>query len=231
MNRIETHLLNLLHDCCANGPISYRDFIEVVLYGGAGYYRQQRERVGRSPERDLHRRKPRQGIRKAGCDAAEDLLGPEQVANSCFIEIAAEPGRCLLDQYPQHPFAQSRVLRHGDSIEAHGPVVLFANEWLDALPFHRLIFDNGAWRERGVQFTDDGHLQDVLLPQLSPPVADAAARLPTQGIEGYQLIGHWRLSRRCPAVGTGVERIAVLRLRQDWRDLTQSCPAGTAHLS
>jgi Uncharacterized conserved protein len=111
----------------------------------AAYYAREAERVGRSEDRDFYTAESLGRVfAQLVVTAAEDLL-PDGVAGaSTFIEIAAEPERSLLGSLDTHPFAADRVLRLGDAIEAKGSVVLFANEWLDALPFHRLIFKEGA---------------------------------------------------------------------------------------
>lgn len=232
MNGSEKNVLDQLRGRCANGPITYRDYIDIALYAdGCGYYRQDRERVGRSPERDFYTAESLGKVfAQLVVTAAEDLLGPEQAALSTFIEIAAEPGRCLLDNYPDHPFAQSQVIRQGDAIQASGPVVLFANEWLDALPFHRLIFKEGTWRERGVTINADGQPEEVLLPELSAAVASQAERLPTQTAEGYEL--DWpleterALDRLLEQNWTGL--LLFLDYGKTWQALLESCPAGTA---
>ena len=111
-----------------------------------------------------------------------------------------------------------------------GPVVLFANEWLDALPFHRLIFRDGAWRERGVQVAPDGTLHEVLLPHLSAPVAAAATRLPAHSSEGYEL--DWPLAAEAALGQLLAQEWSGLLLFFDygktWQVLIESRPSGTA---
>ncbi|MEM8868272.1 MAG: SAM-dependent methyltransferase [Verrucomicrobiota bacterium] len=171
------------------GPISYRDFIQLALYAPeTGYYTRQRERVGREAQRDFY---TAESLGKVFANlvttAAEDLLGSRVAARSTFVEIAAEPGAELLSHLEAHPFAGSKVIRQGEPIEVNGPAVVFANEWLDALPFHRLIFRQGHWQERGVALNSSGELEEILLPGLSPPVAQINQRLPKKSEEGYEL--------------------------------------------
>lgn len=232
MNGSEKNVLELLHERCASSAISYRDYIEIALYTeGCGYYRQERERVGRSPERDFY---TAESLGKTFANlvvtATEDLLGSEETSKSTFIEIAAEPGRCLLDNLPNHPFAGHQTIRHGDTIEAEGRVVLFANEWLDALPFHRLIFKDGRWRERGVSFDELGTIQEVLLPELTPAVAAHADRLPDQTADGYEL--DWPIEAETALADLLAQDWTGLLLFFDygktWQALTEDCPHGTA---
>jgi SAM-dependent MidA family methyltransferase len=214
------------------GPISYREYIDCVLYAeGSGYYAKHRPRVGRSPQHDFYTAESLgQVFAQLVTTAAADLLPAGQAAQSTFVEIAAEPDSTLLDCLPRHPFGGQRVIRHDQAIDPTGPVVIFANEWLDALPFHRLIFRDGAWRERGVWTGRDGRLCEVLLEELTPEVQHAAARLPNQIEDGYEL--DWPLE---------AERALADLLRQDWTglilffdygrtwtSLLQDHPSGTA---
>ncbi|NBB79932.1 MAG: hypothetical protein GVY36_10890 [Verrucomicrobia bacterium] len=214
------------------GPISYRDYIEIALYAEhVGYYTKDRPRVGRSADHDFYTAESLGRVfARLVVAAAVDLLPTGQAAQSTFVEIAAEPGTSLLDCLPEHPFAGRRVIRQGEPINPTGPVVLFANEWLDALPFHRLIFRDGAWRERGVQIGDDDALEEVLLDELSPPVQAVAARLPEQIDEGYEL--DWPLEAEAALADllardwTGL--ILLFDYGRTWTALLQDHPRGTA---
>lgn len=231
MPQIKQSVLDLLSKKCATGPVSYRDYIELALYAdGCGYYRRNTSRVGRGQNRDFYTSESLGKVfAQLVVGAAEHLLGAEQVAKSTFIEIAAEPGQSLLDTLAKHPFAGSRVIRQGESIIAAGPVVIFANEWLDALPFHRLIFKDGQWQERGVKLENDT-LQETLLESPTPPAREAIKDLPTAIEEGYQL-----------DLPLGAEAALAELLSQSWTGLLllfdygktraallQDCPNGTA---
>lgn len=231
MPDLQNILLDHLHARCADGPISYRDYIEIALYAeGCGYYAREAERVGRSEDRDFYTAESLGRVfAQLVVTAAEDLL-PDGVAGaSTFIEIAAEPERSLLGSLDTHPFAADRVLRLGDAIEAKGSVVLFANEWLDALPFHRLIFKEGRWRERGVRLSAGG-LEEVLLEEYSPALAAAAHRLPVTVKEGYQL--DLPLETEAALKSLLAEDWTGLLLLFDygkiWKALIEDCPNGTA---
>lgn len=232
MSESEKTVLQILQECCAENPISYRDYIEIALYAdGCGYYQQTRERVGRSPERDFYTAESLGKVfAQLVVSAAVDLLGEDRAAQSTFIEIAAEPGRCLLDNYPDHPFAAKRTIRQGSPLNASGPVILFANEWLDALPFHRLIFKNGAWQERGVTFDEAGCLCEIDLPQLSAAVEAQAHRLPLQTAEGYEL--DWPLDAESALANLLQQDWTGLLLFFDygkmWQALVENTPQGTA---
>ena len=232
MNATDNQLWDQLQTSCARGPISYRDYIELALYAKhCGYYTRERERVGRSPERDFYTAESLGKVfAQLVTTAAHDLLGADTASRSTFVEIAAEPGAELLSRIDAHPFAASRVIRQGDPIRAAGPVVIFANEWLDALPFHRLIFNNGAWHERGVQLAQDGSLEEVLLERYSPEVEAIRERLPPQASDGYELdlplAAEAALADLLAQDWSGM--LLLFDYGKTWQALTTDCPAGTA---
>ena len=228
-------LCDQLQATCASGPISYRDYIDLVLYADqCGYYTRARERVGRSPDRDFY---TAESLGKVFAQliitATHDLVGEATAEQSTFIEIAAEPGADLLSRLESHPFADSRVIRQGDAICADGPVVIFANEWLDALPFHRLIFRDGQWRERGVRLNADHALEDVLLDHLTPEVTAIQERLPVQALEGYELDlplqAEAAVADLLEQDWTGI--LLLFDYGKTWPALSTDCPAGTARTS
>lgn len=225
-------LFELIRAQCAHGPISYRDYIQTVLYTpDYGYYTQASERVGRRADRDFYTAESLGRVfAQLVSTAAADLLPQQEAARSTFVEIAAEPGRSLLSQLEQHPFAAEQVIRQSDSIQISGPSVIFANEWLDALPFHRLIFRDGIWRERGVCLSPEGALTETLLEQLSPEVAKIAGRLPEQIEEGYELDlpleAENALSQLLDQDWTGL--ILLFDYGRTWPALLQDHPSGTA---
>jgi NADH dehydrogenase [ubiquinone] 1 alpha subcomplex assembly factor 7 len=49
-----------------------------------------------------------------------------------------------------------------------GPMMLVANEFLDALPIRQLVFWNGNWRERMVGWSADAGFHFILSPGVSP---------------------------------------------------------------
>lgn len=232
MKRVDNTLWEQLKASCANGPISYRDYIDLALYTeGCGYYTKDRERVGRSADRDFYTAESLGKVfAQLVTTAAHDLLGETTAAQSTFIEIAAEPGAELLSRIDSHPFADSRVIRQGDPIQADGPVIIFANEWLDALPFHRLIFKNGHWHERGVQLNTDSTLEEVLLDTFSPEVSAIRERLPEQALEGYELdlplAAEAAIADLLAQDWTGM--LLLFDYGKTWQALSTDCPVGTA---
>jgi SAM-dependent MidA family methyltransferase len=216
---------------CARGPISFRDYIDCVLYTPeVGYYRQARARVARDRGSDFYTAESLGRVfAELVVAAAVDLLEGAAPRHH-FVEIGAEPERRLLDALETAPFASQRVIRPGEALELAGPSVVFANEWLDALPFHRLIFKDAAWRERGVARDASGHLKEVLLPALSPAVAAVADRLPPQIEEGYELdlplAAEDALARLLQQDWSGL--LLLFDYGRTWPALLQNHPSGTA---
>lgn len=231
MNGVDKLLEEQLRAACTQGPISYRDYIQLALYSeNGGYYTQSRERVGRHSQQDFYTAESL-GKVFAECvtTAAADLLGAELAAQSTFIEIAAEPETSLITALPAHPFAAHREIRQGEPIQAEGPVVIFANEWLDALPFHRLVFADGAWRERAVTWGGSGP-EETLLATPSIEVEGVAHRLPEDAPEGYELDlpldAENALAALLAQPWHGL--ICLFDYGKTWHSLLNDCPAGTA---
>ena len=232
MSAAAEQLLDQFKTACANGPISYRDYIDLVLYADdCGYYKRAQARVGRDRQTDFYTAESLGKVfTQLVTTAAVDLLGKDVAVKSTFTEVAAEPGTELLCHLEKNPFAESRVIRLGDPVKAQGPVVIFANEWLDALPFHRLIFQNGSWRERGVNIDKNLMLNETLLSSPTPEVAAISNRLPKQAPEGYQvdlpLLAEAAVANLLAQDWTGL--ILLFDYGKSWQALTTDCPAGTA---
>ena len=227
----KTALLTTIVNRCQANPISYRDYIECALYQSElGYYAQNAARVGRTPQHDFYTSESLGRVfARLVSVAAEDLLGDAAKAHQ-FVEIAAEPGTSLLSHLEEHPFAGEQLIRQGEPIQVKGPSIIFANEWLDALPFHRLVFRGGRWRERGVTADADGQLKEVLLETFSKEVAAVTDRLPTQIEDGYELDlpleAEAALGRLLAQEWTGL--ILLFDYGRTWTSLLQDHPSGTA---
>ena len=231
MKGAQKNIQDLLRERCADAPISYRDYIELVLYSdGCGYYKRERERVGRSPERDFYTAESLGSVfAQLVMAAVAHIMSDTAMRQSTFVEIAAEPGAELLSHIDTHPFADSKVIRQGQAIEADGPVVIFANEWLDALPFHRLIFRDGVWRERGV-IVRNGRPEEVLMDELTPELTAQIQRLPAQVPDGYELDfplqAEIELNKLLAQKWSGL--ILLFDYGKSWQALLEDCPGGTA---
>jgi NADH dehydrogenase [ubiquinone] 1 alpha subcomplex assembly factor 7 len=81
-----------------------------------------------------------------------------------------------------------------------GPVMLMANEFLDALPIRQLVFWKGAWRERLVDWSAESGLHFVPSEELSP----LSLLVPPEVSAGEGAI--YELSPAAIAAGTEVSR-------------------------
>lgn len=188
MSDPKSKLQEIIRTQCLSGPISYIEYIEAALYTkDLGYYQRSTDRIGRSFKQDFYTAESLGCVfAKLICTAAVDIIGSKAKSHR-FVEIGAELKSSLLRQLDNHPFNDEQVIRLGDPVTVDGSVIIFANEWLDALPFHRLVFLNGIWRERGIGLNASGELSEVLLEKYTPAVASVVERLPNRVKDGYQL--------------------------------------------
>ena len=230
---IEPSMLNSLRlEADKKGHMSYADFVRIAAFDPeAGYYAKTRERVGYSDNNDFYTAESLGPVfGKLVVAAAIDLLGSEEnAAKHVFVEIGAEPEHCVLDGI-QHPFDEILTLRLGDSLRIPERSVVFANEWLDALPFHRLRFDQSkGWRELGV--TIDGHApKEIVLPSLTPAVQAISERLPEHSADGYRLdlpLGATDALRKI-ALQEWWGVFLTFDYGKSWEELIQEHPNGTA---
>lgn len=225
-------MTDALRERLADGPVDYSRYIDAVLYTPEiGYYKRQGERVGRSQNTDFYTAESL-GPVFAQCviAATRSLLGEQaDLAAYDFVEIAAEPERGLLID-EEHPFKTYRALRQGDALTVSGQAIVFANEWLDALPFHRLCYHHGSWKECGVAINSDGVLSECFLPELSAEVAAIQDRLPASADEGFRidlpLAAESALAALLSQSWTGV--LVLFDYGKRWETLIHEYPQGTA---
>ena len=175
-------------EIAANGPIPFERFMDLALYGEAGFYmRPDGGSAGRrgdfitSPEVG-----PLFGAVLAGyLDAEWERIGrPDPFT---VIDAGAGPGTlartvlaarpACLDalRYVAVEVSPAQRERHPDGIESRpdlpaAPIrgVVIANELLDNLPFRLAVFDNG-WREAFVDVDRAGRFVEVLSDVIDPP--------------------------------------------------------------
>lgn len=215
------------------GRLSFRSFMQVCLYEPQiGYYARSADRVGTGEGSDFYtslrmRRVFAPMIAEAALRMLEEV-DPESVA---FVEIGAEPGHALIDEPGAFDrFAETRVIRLGEEIVLPPRAVVFANELLDAQPFHRVRFLGGRWRELGVEVPGDGELSEVVLEQRDEALAPTIDRLPEVAPEGYTLDIPLDSVRLLASIvqqdWQGV--LLMFDYGKDWADLIASHPEGTA---
>lgn len=205
----ESTLVNRLRERILHeGPLSFAAFMEMALYDPeVGYYRKPRPRVGREGGTDFTTSSalPRTFLHLLG-ESFTRLL-PESTEAYRITEIGAEDGGLPWEQLTI-PYAGIDRIAVGETLAVAGPQILFANELLDAQPFHRLIFQSGTWRESRVGLSREGFLEEVYGPLPREDLAHWLAHLPPEAPEGYRL-----------DVPTGAERLLAEIARQPWYGL------------
>ncbi len=216
----------------AGRVVDYRDFSDVVLYApDVGYYaREDAARVGRRPRTDFYTSSSLGGgiFGQLVRAAAMELLSPDSPGEYTLLEIAAERGRGIFSPGAA-PFAAVEARSLGQGLLPPPKAAVFANEWLDAQPFHRLVFRRGHWRELGVNVAGP-ILAEVELPQVSPAARALLPDLPRETAEDYHvdisLDAESRLRELVAAPWRG--GLMLADYGHDWRTLTRERPAGTA---
>lgn len=220
----------------ADGIVNFADFSRQALFHPQeGYYARAKKRVGLTPEADFYTASSVGPIfGKLVAEAAAHLLAPDSAADTALVEIGAEPGAGVFealhgDALPA--FASVLTLPLGHRWQWPQKAVVFANELLDAQPFHRLQLLDGRWREWGVRCDANGHLSEVLLDSLSEPVATGlAGQLPRNLPEGWRLDisleAETLLSRLLEGGWQGA--FLLFDYGKDWQELLTTSPAGTA---
>jgi SAM-dependent MidA family methyltransferase len=216
----------------AGGVVNFRDFVEAALYAPSlGYYaRSDVQRVGRHAGRDFYTASSLGGnvFGRLLRTAAAHLLSPEKPANFALIEIAAESGVSVFGQEAK-PFAQLETRHLGDALAPPARAVVFANEWLDAQPFHRFVFRRGAWRELGVRIQGDA-LEEIELQEITPVAQSSIEKLPLLAPEDYHLdlsLDAEKILRQLVAA-PWCGGLMLADYGYDWGELVCHRPAGTA---
>lgn len=94
--------------------------------------------------------------------------------------ILEQEQRKRLEKFPlSHPpqwVHIDEVQRSGGKIPFSGSGVLFGNEFLDALPVHRLRVSNGEWKESYVEVPEKGPVKEVWGPISSPVLQEELSK-------------------------------------------------------
>ena len=163
-----------LHESIAkHGPLTFADYLRIVLYDrSAGYYgRRDRPTVGRHGDfMTSVSAGPLFGRIWARVFRAW-LTTPSPVTG--VWEFGANTGRFRDDVLADAPGLPYRTVESGDPLPDRMEGVVFSNELIDALPFHRLRVRDGRWREIRV-----GLAGDRLIECETDPVPELAACFP-----------------------------------------------------
>lgn len=162
-------LLEILRTKSNDNKVDYPTFIETALYTPElGYYMQNKQRIGREKDADFYTAESLGSLFYALIfDHASSVLG-EEIQDYTLTELA--PDSHIGPQ--NHPFKAYKKIGPSDNWEFEDKTFLFANELLDALPFHRFIFKNGQWLERGVELSNP--LKDITLGPTSLELSNSA---------------------------------------------------------
>ncbi len=211
-----------------SGTLSFCQYSQIALYDPEhGYYCRQRQRVGRSAEADFYTAASLGGVFGELLLGAIEHLLPGPCAEYALVELGVEPGRGTLSGAAER-FASYHELGNADKLKLPSKAVVFANELLDAQPFHRFIVRDGQWRESGVR-VGNGTLETCLLDEPSPEASAFLATLPVRH-EGYRLdISLWAerlLADISAQVSAGL--LVFFDYGKSWHELIDTTPAGTA---
>lgn len=224
-DRIRTCIRDAIES--SGGVIPWPEFVRIALYHPEfGYYTRPRTRTGRSPQADFYTAESLAPVlRRLLADAVAGIMGDAFAGRATFVHIGAEPGEGLFDP-GDSPFAAHVVLRRGDPIEIPQPAVVFANEVLDAQPFHRLCYDGTRWCALGVAVEGDRFVEAAW----GPCPAGLLPELPAEAMAGYRLdlsTEAETLLRSWLEPGwSGLLLLADYGKR--WETLVYESPAGTA---
>lgn len=215
-----------------DGLLSFRDFMAEALYAPeVGYYaRTDKTRVGRESSADFYTSSSLSGgvFGRLVRAAAAHLLATTSLQKHTLVEIAAEPRRGIFGTGAA-PFAKVETRHLGDPGLWPAHSAIFANEWLDAQPFHRLVYRRGAWHELGVHVAGELFGEEEL-PEISSPAHVLLKDLPDETAEDYHLDisldAENQLCNLAAAPWTGC--LILADYGHDWAMLTHERPAGTA---
>ena len=221
-------IVALLRREARGGAVSFARLVEAALYApGLGYYVADRTRVGKAAGTDFTTAAalgPMFGELIAG--AATSLVGDLQT--HALVEVGAEPGQAHYAGVASR-FAELRTFRFGADPAFPARSVLVANELLDAQPFHRFVFQGGAWRELGVQVDGAELTVETLTDFSTTTAAEFVATLPVAE-EGWIIdapLAAEDLLRKLFA-GSWAGAVILLDYGKTIAQCLESSPAGTA---
>lgn len=208
--------------------MTWSQFIQEVLYAPAiGYYTSKRLRVGKSENSDFYTASsvgPLFG--RLLIDAFCSLLGTEDPKNYTFVEIAVEAGNGVLKGL-EHPFKETLELPLGTELKIPPKAIVFANEWLDALPFERIVRGKNGWLMRYVVI-DGESLSETTIPLDTD--FPWVQKLPKEAPEGYEIDIPYQA---CSALQKVIQQpweglFCTFDYGLDWFDHCNARPSGTA---
>lgn len=208
------------------GRLTFERFMELALYDPqVGYYRGERDRVGRAPGTDFYTASslgPAFGeLLSAACGSLLQDRGLSATDHT-FVEIGAETASGVLAGV-DHRFRHTRTVRLGEPLDLAGPCVVFSNELFDAQPCRRFLATDGRWWECGVSWDGTG-FSEVLLNSVEeawlPPPTLAGQRFDAPRAAAALM------ERIVSPAWTGL--LVAFDYGKSFDELAHATPAGTA---
>ena len=184
----------------SGGRITFERFMELALYHPQlGYYTTAKQRIGKAGD---YFTSVSTGPLFGRILAKQFLKWRGELGNPAdfeIVEFGGHRGQLRQDVLAATPDLRYRVVEAGDPLPDSITGVVFSNEFLDALPVHRVKVQNGEWKEvfvaqasslqpKGIQNRQDAGsiFSEALGPLSSSRLAEYLHDLPVQLMEGYQ---------------------------------------------
>ena len=165
------------------GQITFVRFMELALYHPQyGYYTSGRERIGKQGDYFTNVSVgPLFGklLARQFTQFRNELGNPLEFE---VVEFGGHGGQLRADVWAAMPDLSYRIIEVGDPLPEEIVGCVFSNEFLDALPVHRVQVKDGIWQEIYVG-TD---LREISGPLFDPRLAEYLRDLPIQYMEGYR---------------------------------------------
>jgi SAM-dependent MidA family methyltransferase len=225
-------LITILADKAGpQGLLTYEEFVQIALYAPEyGYYRQNKNRVGKNAESDFYTAKTISPLfEKLVIESAINLLPKDSTKDFTFVEMGAEPNQ--EDWGANSPFKSHSTVRLGEDYpwenQDAGPYVVFANEVLDAQPFDRIRLTEDGWQQLGVKIdpTKTNLLTEVILGKTL-----AYSNHPTNAPIGYTIdVPTGALAWIKKLIHLDWKGLLILiDYGKTWEQITHECSEGTA---
>ena len=167
----------------SDGRITFERFMELALYHPQhGYYTSRRQRIGKKGD---YFTSVSVGPLFGKLLAKQFMKWRDELGNPAefeVVEFGGHRGQLRNDVLAAAPDLRYRVIEVDDPLPDSIVGCVFSNEFLDALPVHRVRVEHGACSE--IYVTSD--FKETLGPLSSRRLAEYLRDLPVEYMEGYQ---------------------------------------------
>jgi SAM-dependent MidA family methyltransferase len=211
---LESHLIQHIDSLIQSGGgrISFHDFMRAALYHPQhGYYKRDTSPIGLEGDYfTAISATPVFGKILAGyIRRLRDRMGdPDRFT---VIEFGGHRGRLRADVLAEAPGLDYRIVEEGDAWPEDIVGCVLSNEFLDALPVHRVAVVGGQWQELFVTRAQGGFAWQAG-PLSDPRLAAALAGLPTEHMESYETEVNLRAIDWMAELGCRVRRGCVVTI-------------------